>query len=424
MEKDIYKKSRILYILEAAFEYFINLLLGGAYLAKVTTSLEISDGVTGIITSMVALASTFQFVAIFLAQKKPVKKWVTIGHSINQLFFAFVYLVPLFNFSKTVKIVLFITFLMLGEIINQIINAPKINWFLSLVDEKKRGSFTATKERVSLLGGMVFTFLVGSVMDHYEAIGNTEAAFLFCSIGIIVLMILHTGTLIFSKEKAVEVEEQTQKTKNILSGLVTNKELMRIILLSCLWKIAVYMSTPFYGTYQIKELGFTMVFISLISAMVSIFRSVISYPIGKLADKSFVSSLKICYLFGGLAFLLNIFTTPSNGKVFFVLYSLLYAVATAGVENCEMNLAYRAVSEEQRTGALALRMAIVGIVGFSTTLLISPLVMYIQNNGNNFLGLGVYAQQVVSAFSAFVVGIVLIYLFGNEKRIKKEQTLL
>ena len=105
-------------------------------------------------------------------------------------------------------------------------------------------------------------------------------------------------------------------------------------------------------------------------------------------------------------------------------YSLLYAVATAGVENCEMNLAYRAVREEQRTGALALRMTIVGIVGFSTTLLISPLVMYIQNNGNNFLGLGVYAQQVVSAFSAFVVGIVLIYLYGNEKRIKREQTLL
>ena len=154
--------------------------------------------------------------------------------------------------------------------------------------------------------------------------------------------------------------------------------------------------------------------------MVSIFRSVISHPIGKLADKSFVSSLKICYLFGGLAFLLNVFTTPSNGKVFFVLYSLLYAVATAGVENCEMNLAYRAVSEERRTGALALRMAIVGIVSFLTTLLISPLVMYIQNNGNNFLGIGVYAQQVVSALSALIVGLVLAYLYRNEKRLKKE----
>ena len=34
--KDIYKTSRFLYILEAAFEYFISLLVTGAYLAKIT----------------------------------------------------------------------------------------------------------------------------------------------------------------------------------------------------------------------------------------------------------------------------------------------------------------------------------------------------------------------------------------------------
>ena len=42
MEKDGYKFSRFMYILEAAFEYFIALLAEGAYLAKVTTAIELA----------------------------------------------------------------------------------------------------------------------------------------------------------------------------------------------------------------------------------------------------------------------------------------------------------------------------------------------------------------------------------------------
>ena len=56
--KDDYKLSRIMYILEAAFEYFIAVLVGGAYLAKVTSSIGIPDSVTGIHTSFVSLGCT------------------------------------------------------------------------------------------------------------------------------------------------------------------------------------------------------------------------------------------------------------------------------------------------------------------------------------------------------------------------------
>ena len=166
-----------------------------------------------------------------------------------------------------------------------------------------------------------------------------------------------------------------------------------------------------------------MSFISLLSAVTAIFRSLISRPIGKLADKSFISALKICYFFGGLAFAVNIFTVPSNGKLFFIVYYLLLAVASAGIDNCEMNLAYQMVKEEQRTAALALRMTISGLVGFLTTLAISPLVSYIQNNGNQFFGLHVYAQQVVSAISVFVVILILLYCYKNEKVVSNKGTL-
>ena len=63
--KDEFKLSRLMYILEAAFEYFISIMVTGAYLAKVSSSIGISDSLTGILSSFVSLGCGFQLVAIF-----------------------------------------------------------------------------------------------------------------------------------------------------------------------------------------------------------------------------------------------------------------------------------------------------------------------------------------------------------------------
>lgn len=409
-EQDIYKTSRFLYILEAAFEYFIALLVAGAYLAKVTSAIGISDSVTGILSSFVSLGCGFQMIAVFLANKRPVKRWVTILHSVNQLAFALIYLVPFISLSKWAKTLLFIGLLLTGHIVNNIVNSPKINWFMSLVDDNKRGRFTANKEIVSLIGGMVFTFIVGQIMDACEAAGNIKAAFAFCGVGIFVLMLLHTATLIFSKEKPVEEKEKTP-TKQMLSGLIRDKNLWKVVMVSVLWNVSHYVATPFYGTYQINELGFSMTFISLLSAGYSILRATCSRPMGKIADKtSFAKMLNICFIVAMVGFAINTFTTPANGKILYTAYYLCYAVAMAGINSGSINLIYDYVDKENRMGAFAFKSAIAGVAGFLTTLACSPLVAYIQANGNTFLGLHVYAQQVTSAFAVLLIGVLLIYL--------------
>ena len=79
--KDVYKRSRLLYIIEAALEYFISITVTGAYLATLTNSLGFSDSLTGILTSFVSLGCGFQIIAIFLANKRPVKRCVPISQT-------------------------------------------------------------------------------------------------------------------------------------------------------------------------------------------------------------------------------------------------------------------------------------------------------------------------------------------------------
>ena len=420
-EKDEYKFSRFMYILEAAFEYLIALLVSGKFLAKLTNNIGLSDGVTGVLSAFASLGCGFQIFSIFLSGKKRVKRWVSVLHSINQLFFALLYVVPVVPVSKTVKTVAFVAFLLIAHVINNIVNSPKINWFMSLVEDKKRGAFTANKEIVSLIGGATFSFLMGSVIDYFESINNINGAFVFSAITVFVLAILHTATLLFSKEKETEGKEKTP-LKPLLKELVRDKNLFKIILVSVFWNVAHYVATPFFGSYQEKELAFSDSFYALIIAIGSFARAVFSRPLGKYADKySFRKMLNVCFWVEVVAFFVGAFITPSNGKVMYTLYYVLYLIGMAGINSGAINLIYDYVETDKRMAAFALKNAFAGFAGFFTTLAVSPLIGYIQGKGNRFLGLNVYAQQITSSFACVLVILLIVYLNTVVKKIRRPQ---
>lgn len=419
-KKDGYEFSRVLYIIEAALEYFVSIAVSTIYLAKLTEYIGFSDSLTGILSSFVSLGCGFQMIAIFLANKKPVKRWVTALHIVSQVMFAILYLVPIFDLSKELKTVIFVIMLLGAHIINNVVNAPKINWYMSLVDNKKRGRFTANKEIISLLGGMGFSYFMGTLFDYFEGINNIKGAFIVGGITLFVLMALHSATLIFAKEK------QVQQTKKVtvglqLKSLLKDKTLFKVVLISVLWNVANYVSTPFMGTYQTKELAFTTSFASIIVMAGSLFRVFCSKPLGRFADKySFRKMLIVCFLIEVVAFGINTFTTPSNGKVVYFIYQLLYSAGMAGINSSVINLIYDYVGEEQRTSALALQQTFAGFAGFFTTLLVSPLVTLIQANGNRILGIHMYAQQLLALFSCILTMGLLVYMLTVIRKIKNK----
>ena len=100
---------------------------------------------------------------------------------------------------------------------------------------------------------------------------------------------------------------------------------------------------------------------------------------------------------------------------------MLSPVAMAGINSAPINLIYDSVEAEKRTGALALNGTLSGFAGFFTTLLVSPLVSYIQGNGNVLFGISVYAQQIVCVIWGILLMAVMLYLHVVIKRIKKQE---
>ncbi|MBQ3179181.1 MAG: MFS transporter [Clostridia bacterium] len=412
MNEKAISRSRVLYIIEAALEYFISILVAGSYLATLTTHLGMSDSLTGIISSFISLGCLFQLFSVVL-KRRQVKTIVTVLSVVNQLLFMLLYIIPLSGAGKQVRIALFIIAIFLAYLIYNSVHPLKINWLMSLVDDRKRGVFTSYKEIVSLLSGMVFSFGMGTLIDHFQYKGEVETAFILCGITVFVLMLLHTLTMAFSVEIPVETVPERKNPIREMLGTLQDKNVVKVTILFMIWHIATSAATPFYGTYLIKELGFSLQFVSILSIVYSLVRASVSTFWGKFADKnSFATMVSICLCIAGAGFFVNIFTVPANGKIFYTLYYALYAIAMGGINSALTNLVFDMVGPDKRSNALALSQSASGVLGFLTTLIVSVLVSHIQNSGNRFLGMDLYAQQVTSALAfVFTVVSVLYVLF-------------
>lgn len=403
------KRGRMMYIFEAALEYFISILVSGSFLATLTKELGISDRLTGILSSVISLGCLFQLLTITI-RRRQVKKiviWLSIA---NQFLFMLLYVVPLFEINKTVKIAVFVIFIFWAYVIYNFIHPKKIDWLMSMVEDKNRGRFTANKEIVSLGLGMVFSFLMGTVIDSFSEKGQTRTALAISAAVIFILMVLHTLTMVFTGEKDSGVQERVNSLQSV-KDVFANKNVLQIAILFVLYYISTYISTPFYGTYQIGELGLNLKFISVITMCGSISRLLVSKFWGGYADKrSFAAMIEKCFVFLAMGQLAVIFAIPETGKIMFVIYQIFHGVALGGINSALINLIFDYVPVDKRANSLAVTQAVAGVVGFMTTLLISPLVSYIQNNGNTLCGIRIYAQQFITVIAFVFTIISIIYI--------------
>ena len=390
-----------MYIIEATLEYLISILVADMYLAALTKELGISDSVTGILSSVISLGCLFQLIATLIHRGRT-KRLVMALSIINQLLFMLLYVIPLTGWEQSSKQVIFIVSIVLAYFFYNIAHPMKINWLMSLVDDGKRGRFTAKKEVVSLIAGVVFNFAMGAVIDYYKE-RSIRTAFIICGVSILVITVLHTVTMLLTVEKPIE-ERTTEKRKVQIIEVLKDKRVLKVTVVFVLWQISTQVATPFYGAYKNNTLELDPLYgISILSAIYALARSVFSFVWGRYADKrSFAKMLRICFAIAGAGFLVNTFCRPENGYVVFTVYYVLNAIAMAGINSALINLCYDYVTPDKRTDALAVSLALSGVCGFLATLAVSPLVSYIQGNGDTFLGMQVYAQQVLS-FIAFVM---------------------
>lgn len=415
-KKDLYKSSRVFYIASATIEYFISILTGTAYLAKIAGSIGITDGAIGVLSSFTALGCAFQIVSLALRTDKAVKPRVLMINLINQLCFTLLYVIPVVNLPKNIKTLLFTALLLCGNVLLNIPFSLKATWSKSLVEDKKRGIFAASCEITSLVSGMIFTTVAGRMIDRFEESGNQVGAFTVCAVVLLVLTVSHALCLLFIREDKLPVPNNEPLAKR-LKIAITDRTTLYLLPLFVLWNAVQYVTIPFFGTYQINDLKFSMTAVSLISVGYALTRTLASAPLGMLGDKrSFVTSMSVSLT----SMIAGLIVNSLGGRACHILFYILYAVTLAGMNSGIMNVIFDYVEREKRNGAVAILYTVGGLVGFAATIAVKPIVDFVQKGGNSFLFFDhIYAQQILSALGALLALAALVYLNTVVKKLKK-----
>ncbi len=396
-----------------ALEYFGALLLSGAFLASLLTKIGVPDALVGITSSLASFGYIAQFFAMFLNKHaKSAKRVVATTHVISQLLFVTLYLVPFVQIPQGVKTALFMILYLCGSFIQFLIGPIRTNWTMSYVNPHERGSFSATKEIISLVGGMIFSWVMGSVIDHCDEIGRSDLGFLTCGITIFVLSMLILFCYLPVKELKSPAQDSAQiSVRETIKGTLGDKTFRKIIYLDILFRAATGICTPFMGTYLNNELALSLTTIATISIVSSLARALVSRPMGRLADKtSWANSLMLCFSLAATGSAINVFTNPSNGLVLYTIYVLFLAVYSAGSNSGITNIVFDYAKPHLRTGALGIKGTIGGLASVLATLVGAKIVDTVQANGNQVFGMTVYAQQILSLCACLVFALTVLYI--------------
>ncbi len=412
-------------IIEATLEYFIHICVTTTCLTAILDEMGVATSLQGVIGAITSLACSVQLLAVFgMKRNRSCKRWVCILNLINQLLFAVLYCVPSIQATPTMRVAIFIGLLLLAYGCQHFLTPARVNWQMSLVDDNHRGTFTAHKEIVSLIGGMAVSQGAGILLDHFKEKGDMQSCFVIFGVTITVLSLLHLAVMLSTEEPACEQSTHTRTFREILGVVFGNKNLRRVVIFDVLY-VCSTVSLHFYSIYLVRTFGLPYTYITTVAIVHALFRASVSHFLGRLADKkSWAYMLRVCMSVLAVGFVVFMICTKEIVVYLYPVFSLCYAFSLGGTNAGRTNLCLDYAKKEDRRYILGIQHAISGVCGFLVTLLASVLVERIEQNGNVFLGISLYPQQLlfgISAVAMLALAFGYLPLLGKPQRIAEQE---
>ena len=419
-----YKRSRVAYNAQCALEYFVQLLTADAFFAKLLRDIGFSESATGVISSFAALAFLFEFFTLFLAAKRVnPKKTVILMDTVSIVCFGLLFLVPFLQVQQTLRFVITVFLTFVGYFFKYGEISLYFKWANSFVAPENRARFSAMKEMISLIAGILFSLAIGFIMDAFEEAGNLHGAFLFIAISVFVLAVASFVSLYLiapSQESGTE-EKKSVPFSEVAKNTLGNKSFVYVTVATSVWRMAQYIVIGFYGTYKTENLLLTAGAVQVINMVANLGRFGASRPFGAYSDKhTYAQGFRLGMWLAAAGFLAAAFATK-NLWWLIIVSTILINTAYAGTEqNCN-NMMYSYVKSDYIVQAMAIKNGISGLLSFLMSVLGARILSAVQASGNTLFGIPMAGQQFLS-----VVAFVMIVgnIFFTKLVVEKQKVML
>jgi MFS family permease len=333
-------------------------LTGGVFLTGFALYLGLNDFMIGLVAAMPFMVTVFQLPAAYLAQKtgnrKQIAYWAAAFARGLWLPILIVTFLPIA--SGSMKLLFILAFIFLSHSFISVSYVSWFSWLAELVPEEIRGRFFGTRNMLCGAAGMIAMVAFGKLLDYLDGhtYGGLPIGFgiIFISAVLFGMISLHFLNRISEPEHGSEMESPI--SIGILIYLPFKERNFRNFLtFTFLWSFSVYVASPFFTLYFLRDLRFTYGFVALLGMLSAIADMVGMRVWGRISDK--VKNKAVIRVSSWIAIILPLawISARPESVVIPITLHIVGGGFWAGINLCMNNLLLKISPQEQRASYIS-----------------------------------------------------------------------
>jgi MFS family permease len=244
-------------------------LTGGVFLTGFALYLGMNDFMIGLMAAMPFMVTVFQLPAAYLSQKtgkrKQIAYWSAACARGLWLPILIVTLLPIA--SGSMKLLVILALIFLSHSFVSVSYVSWLSWIAELVPETIRGRFFGTRNMLSGAAGMIVMVAFGKLLDKldghtFEGL-PTGFSITFLSAVLFGMISLHFLSRISEPKHGTETASPISiRTLGYLP--FKERNFRNFLTFTFLWSFSVYVASPFFTLYFLRDLRFIYGFVALL----------------------------------------------------------------------------------------------------------------------------------------------------------------
>lgn len=323
---------------------------GLSYISPFAIALKSSDNQIALLSSIPNLiAPISQLWSTKAIEKIKSRKQIVIFSAFMQsLMWIPIILIPFF-FLKNGPVILIITFSIFA-IFGSFLGPVWASWMGDLVPEKKRGRYFGNRSKIVGFVSLIVSLAAGFFLDIFP---KNQVFTGFAILFIIALFGRLVSIFFLSKkyEPKFEINEKYQFSLGQFVKKMPYNNFGKFTIYLTIMMFAVYVASPFFSVYMLKQLKLNYVTYTIIQISSSV-ASLIGMPLwGKFADK--YGNIRATKISGLLIPLVPVLWLFSSNVVYLTLIQIYSGFVWSGFNLSTANFVYDTTTKQRRTACIA-----------------------------------------------------------------------
>ena len=264
-----YKKEYKKYLTSSVLDTANNKIASNSFLSAFAIYLGLTDFAIGIYALLDTMTNVIQvFAAPLFSKIGQSKKVVLINYSIYRISSVCFVFIPFISNDLSIRTLFFFIFASIYAITGEIGYITFINWRMTLIKKEDRTTFASTRNILKNTVVLVFSLVMGVVLDRFTASGYELYGFIILFVIVFIISFIDI-TLRINTHKPEIIQENISIKDNIV--IPAKDKTFRSVLITCgLNRFAYGIGTMYLNVFLLRYLKISYVYYSILNIILNL----------------------------------------------------------------------------------------------------------------------------------------------------------